>query len=566
MASKAPLSQRKANRPPAPETGGQVSPVVTQVMGGSNRSLAKLFRKASSSAPSASNLRICSPDDPAEREAERVAAEVMRMPEVGIVLPTTGIASATIHRKCASCKDEGEQKVQRSATAESPGRAPSIVNQVLSQPGRPLPKTTRSFFESSMGANFSDVRIHDDSHAAQSATAVQAKAYTVGNAITFAAGMYNPHSESGAHLLAHELTHVVQQNETTSMERNSIQLQENGGGLQRDTDNSISSRSNAADVPIAEGSATASPIKSPTDDAVRPISGWSIEEKAMAAYDRGDIKQAFRDKINSLITPKTLCMAIFSFAAVFVASQFTPVGWAADIGIALTAAFAVPALYTAIDHLIRFANVRNAKTSEDLDQAGAELAAALAEIGVDAVILAVTHASGVTSGGIRPLEGRPPMMVTFGVMQNGQLVLVASETIPLTVSAGLSTQAGIAAAELPSSTMLMSQGSSRAGEISRRFNPPERERLGRSGNDEAKGILPKTGEERIEAVNSWTKEELEYSAEILRESHPVRQNEQRILGEDNVTREGSPIGANHRRRIQAELDLLRAIEKKLSGS
>jgi len=62
-------------------------------------------------------------------------------------------------------------------------------------------------------------------------------------------------------------------------------------------------------------------------------------EKLIEAYDRANINAAMREKLSSLITPKALVIAIISFAAVFIASQFTPVGWAADLGIALTAIF-----------------------------------------------------------------------------------------------------------------------------------------------------------------------------------------------------------------------------------
>jgi len=172
-----------------------------------NHSVDTLLQRspATSSGPS---LRIGAPDAPEEREADRIAAEVMRMPD-DAVPRSIGTSSPALHRKCAACNDE-EEKLHRSASGESPGTAPPMVHQVLSRPGQPLPDSTRSFFEPRFGADLSRVRIHTDTQAARSADAVQAKAYTVGKSIAFADGQYSPHSESGKGLLAHELVHVVQ--------------------------------------------------------------------------------------------------------------------------------------------------------------------------------------------------------------------------------------------------------------------------------------------------------------------------------------------------------------------
>ena len=69
----------------------------------------------------------------------------------------------------------------------------------------------RTFFEPRFERDFSQVRVHADAHAAESAQAVQALAYTVGSDIVFGAGQYAPATTAGQRLLAHELTHVVQQ-------------------------------------------------------------------------------------------------------------------------------------------------------------------------------------------------------------------------------------------------------------------------------------------------------------------------------------------------------------------
>jgi hypothetical protein len=88
--------------------------------------------------------------------------------------------------------------------------------------GQPLSDTHRSFFESRFGYDFSGVRIHNDAGAAQSAGELGARAYTVGQDVVFGAGEFQPGTPSGMHLMAHELTHVVQQQGGSD------------GGLQRD--------------------------------------------------------------------------------------------------------------------------------------------------------------------------------------------------------------------------------------------------------------------------------------------------------------------------------------------
>jgi Domain of unknown function (DUF4157) len=89
---------------------------------------------------------------------------------------------------------------------------PSLVKDVVSGGGgAPLENDTRGFMESRLGADFGDVRVHTDGRASDSARAVQAHAYTVGNDVVFQSGQYAPDSDSGKRTLAHELTHVVQQ-------------------------------------------------------------------------------------------------------------------------------------------------------------------------------------------------------------------------------------------------------------------------------------------------------------------------------------------------------------------
>jgi hypothetical protein len=117
--------------------------------------------------------------------------------------------------ECNECKKK-RKDLQRSARNEAPGwaggqTAPSIVNDVLRSPGQPLESRTRARMEQSFGRDFSQVRVHNGAQAARSARAVQAQAYTVGQSIVFDTGRYEPETTSGQRLLAHELTHTIQQ-------------------------------------------------------------------------------------------------------------------------------------------------------------------------------------------------------------------------------------------------------------------------------------------------------------------------------------------------------------------
>jgi hypothetical protein len=97
------------------------------------------------------------------------------------------------------------------ADADEHGDAPGVQDVVGRGGGTALDAATRADMESSLGHDFSDVRIHDDSVADASAKGINAHAYTVGNEVVFSSGHYNPASSEGRKTLAHELTHVVQQ-------------------------------------------------------------------------------------------------------------------------------------------------------------------------------------------------------------------------------------------------------------------------------------------------------------------------------------------------------------------
>jgi hypothetical protein len=113
--------------------------------------------------------------------------------------------------ECAACREKREG-MQRAAVNSAPVNAiPPIVHDVLTSSGQPLDAGTRAFMEPRFGHDFSQVRVHTDARAAESARAVNALAYTVGRDMVFGAGQYEPRANEGKRLLAHELTHVVQQ-------------------------------------------------------------------------------------------------------------------------------------------------------------------------------------------------------------------------------------------------------------------------------------------------------------------------------------------------------------------
>jgi hypothetical protein len=107
---------------------------------------------------------------------------------------------------------------------QEPSEVPPIVHEVLRSPGQPLNKATRDFFEPRFGHDFSEVRVHTDSRAAESARAVNALAYTVGRHIVFGMGQHLPATSAGHELMAHELTHVVQQSNTSVLQPRSVSV------------------------------------------------------------------------------------------------------------------------------------------------------------------------------------------------------------------------------------------------------------------------------------------------------------------------------------------------------
>lgn len=127
--------------------------------------------------------------------------------------------------ECAQCR--GKRLQRRHARGAGLSTVPPIVHEALRSSGRPLDPPTRTFMRSRFGHDFGRVRVHTDSKAAESARAVDALAYTVGQDVVFGARQYAPGEREGRELLAHELTHVIQQREGATPQRSSAISQPN---------------------------------------------------------------------------------------------------------------------------------------------------------------------------------------------------------------------------------------------------------------------------------------------------------------------------------------------------
>ncbi|HUQ07102.1 MAG TPA: DUF4157 domain-containing protein [Kofleriaceae bacterium] len=114
--------------------------------------------------------------------------------------------------------------------------ASGAVTAASSSSGQPLPGDLRARFEQSLGADLGDVRVHDGAASAQAADALHARAYTTGRDIHFSAGAYNPGSDDGARLLAHEVAHTVQQRGASSVPQTKLAVSAPGDSLEHEAD------------------------------------------------------------------------------------------------------------------------------------------------------------------------------------------------------------------------------------------------------------------------------------------------------------------------------------------
>jgi len=189
-----------------------------------NRAVSRLIRSGGLQA----KLRIGQPGDVYEQEADRVADAVMRMPELGVqrqeepeeeeeTLQAKSLVEEITQLVQKQVEPEEDDEIEEIQPKSLAGPAPEVTPkmgrdiQSIKGAGQALSASELAFFEPRFGADFSDVRVHNDTQAAHIARSVNARAFTFGRDMVFGAGQYAPESHRGKTLLAHELTHVVQQ-------------------------------------------------------------------------------------------------------------------------------------------------------------------------------------------------------------------------------------------------------------------------------------------------------------------------------------------------------------------
>lgn len=182
-------------------------------------------------------LVVAPPGDKYEQEADRVAEQVMQMPEPCpkcqpededlLAKPISHKITQLIQRQ-ETGHEEVEDEVEEEEKFIQPKRAGGLTSQLdsdlntyvrsMRSIGQPLSESTRNFFEQRFCYNFSHVRVHTDSKASKIARALNAKAFAVGQNIVFGSTYYKPETIAGKKLLAHELTHIVQKNGSFSQQ------------------------------------------------------------------------------------------------------------------------------------------------------------------------------------------------------------------------------------------------------------------------------------------------------------------------------------------------------------
>lgn len=158
-------------------------------------------------------LKVGATNDKYEQEADRVAEHVVNGGGTSSIASNAG--QPAIQRMCSNCaEEEDENPVQRKSASEGNTAMPSATEsyiQSLGTGGAPLSQSEANYFEPRFGQSFSHIRIHNDAAADRAAKSINARAFTVGNNIAFANGEHDSTSVSGRKLMAHELTHTVQQ-------------------------------------------------------------------------------------------------------------------------------------------------------------------------------------------------------------------------------------------------------------------------------------------------------------------------------------------------------------------
>lgn len=149
-------------------------------------------------------LTVGAADDPYEREADRVAASVMQ---------GSRPSAPHVQRRLSEAEREEKPVIQRRAVAEHASADPDVERGIEKARGggQPLPGDLRVRMEQAFAADFSGVRVHTNAEADEQARSLQSLAFTTGNDLFFKNGSYSPDTRNGQEVIAHELTHVLQQ-------------------------------------------------------------------------------------------------------------------------------------------------------------------------------------------------------------------------------------------------------------------------------------------------------------------------------------------------------------------
>jgi hypothetical protein len=166
--------------------------------------------------PVQTKLKMSAPGDAHEREADAIADKVMTQPEAAVQRNPAASEEEDEQKKKEAGK-EPDKKEEEEVQRKTAGGEATVTDAAAAAigarrgGGQRLPAGERAFFESRLGTDLGRVRVHADPEAARLSAGLSARAFTVGNDVFFGSGEYQPGSSSGRRLLAHELTHVLQQ-------------------------------------------------------------------------------------------------------------------------------------------------------------------------------------------------------------------------------------------------------------------------------------------------------------------------------------------------------------------
>jgi len=186
--------------------------------------------------------------------------------------PRRPVASGILMRKASGTTGQGSEKAVAAASASS---------------GQALPEELRSKFESSLGTDLSSVRVHTGSESHAATRAVGAHAYALGNDIHFAAGQYDPDSEKGQHLIAHEIAHTVQQRGSSQVRQNKLAISTPGDSFEVEADRAAAAMVSGQQASVGSVGPTSVIQRAEDDNAHNPDSSNSYSNQEGLTWENG---------------------------------------------------------------------------------------------------------------------------------------------------------------------------------------------------------------------------------------------------------------------------------------